>query len=209
MPERIQEFFGAIPEEKRPFQVAIGGGEPTGHPEFVEILKTFNKLGIVPNYTTNGKIQNRLHIFKATKENCGGIAVTAHSHMGSWATAVHTASDMGIYVDLHVLISNLESVKRFQRIYETIPDMVSKFVLLPIVNQGRAIFEKVNYGGLFKYLDTIDDISKIAFGSQAYSELIKRGGRYARNLYDPEMFSKYVDLTKSKPNISNSSFERN
>lgn len=38
--------------EKRVFEVAIGGGEPTLHPRFVEILETFRRNGIVPNFTT-------------------------------------------------------------------------------------------------------------------------------------------------------------
>jgi hypothetical protein len=34
------------------FEVAIGGGEPTMHPDFPEILEMFREDGIVPNFTT-------------------------------------------------------------------------------------------------------------------------------------------------------------
>jgi len=34
------------------FEVALGGGEPTLHPQFVEILESFRKVGIIPNFTT-------------------------------------------------------------------------------------------------------------------------------------------------------------
>lgn len=34
------------------FEVAIGGGEPTKHPDFLEILRTFDFYGVVPNFTT-------------------------------------------------------------------------------------------------------------------------------------------------------------
>jgi hypothetical protein len=34
------------------FEVALGGGEPTDHPDFVKILKDFHNAGIVPNFTT-------------------------------------------------------------------------------------------------------------------------------------------------------------
>ena len=33
-------------------EVAIGGGEPTEHPEFVEILEAFRRFRIVPNFST-------------------------------------------------------------------------------------------------------------------------------------------------------------
>jgi hypothetical protein len=34
------------------FEVAIGGGEPTMHPDFLAILQAFRRRGIVPNFTT-------------------------------------------------------------------------------------------------------------------------------------------------------------
>lgn len=34
------------------FEVAIGGGEPTLHPNFVDVLRTFRSHGVVPNFTT-------------------------------------------------------------------------------------------------------------------------------------------------------------
>ena len=37
---------------KEVFEVALGGGETTLHPDFLEILKIFNKKGIVTNFTT-------------------------------------------------------------------------------------------------------------------------------------------------------------
>jgi len=35
------------------YEVAIGGGEPTTHPDFISILKEFRHNGITPNVTTN------------------------------------------------------------------------------------------------------------------------------------------------------------
>ena len=40
-------------KELKVFEVAIGGGEPTLHPNFVWILEHFREHGIVPNFTTN------------------------------------------------------------------------------------------------------------------------------------------------------------
>lgn len=39
-------------EELRVFEVAIGGGEPTAHPKFAQILREFRSHGIVPSFST-------------------------------------------------------------------------------------------------------------------------------------------------------------
>lgn len=36
----------------RVFEVALGGGEPTAHPHFQQILNVFRNRGVVPNFTT-------------------------------------------------------------------------------------------------------------------------------------------------------------
>lgn len=46
--EHLAWAFG----EMKVFEVAIGGGEPTLHPKFVEILSSFRRSGVVPNFTT-------------------------------------------------------------------------------------------------------------------------------------------------------------
>lgn len=38
--------------EAQVFEVALGGGEPTEHPDFVEILRAFRVAGVMPNFTT-------------------------------------------------------------------------------------------------------------------------------------------------------------
>lgn len=45
---RIADALG----ELKVFEVALGGGEPTLHPSFVDILASFRRHGVVPNFTT-------------------------------------------------------------------------------------------------------------------------------------------------------------
>lgn len=59
------------------FQVALGGGNPNQHPDFIKILETTVEHGIVPCYTTNGRGLNH-DILKATKELCGSVAISAY-----------------------------------------------------------------------------------------------------------------------------------
>lgn len=49
--ENILETIRQMSEAKV-FEVALGGGEPTDHPDFIEILHRFREAGIVPNFTT-------------------------------------------------------------------------------------------------------------------------------------------------------------
>lgn len=48
-------------------QVALGGGNPNQHPQFIDILKLTRKYGIIPSYTTNGLGMTR-EIYEASKK---------------------------------------------------------------------------------------------------------------------------------------------
>lgn len=67
--------------EQPPYQIAIGGGEPTQHPDFIWILEQARQLGTVPNYTTAGHAMTN-KIIRATNELCGGVAITYHQFKG-------------------------------------------------------------------------------------------------------------------------------
>lgn len=56
-------------------QIALGGGEPTIHPEFRKILKEIHKNGIVPNLTTNGKKLSWINTYAMAKY-CGAVALS-------------------------------------------------------------------------------------------------------------------------------------
>lgn len=67
------------PELGPVFQVAIGGGEPTEHPDLPQILAATRARGVVPNYTTNGRGWSD-ELVQATARSCGAIAVSYDSH---------------------------------------------------------------------------------------------------------------------------------
>jgi MoaA/NifB/PqqE/SkfB family radical SAM enzyme len=69
------ENIAYILQEMRVFEVAIGGGEPTSHPDFVDILKAFRKQGVVPNFTTKSMDWMRdARKWPGIIENCGSFA---------------------------------------------------------------------------------------------------------------------------------------
>jgi len=67
--------------EEPPYQIAIGGGEPTLHPDFVWILEQARELGTVPNYTTAG-LNLTDEVIEASNALCGGVALTYHAWKG-------------------------------------------------------------------------------------------------------------------------------
>jgi MoaA/NifB/PqqE/SkfB family radical SAM enzyme len=62
------------------FEVALGGGEPTMHPDFVEILKAFRDNHIVPNFTTKSThwIKDEA-MRKAILEHAGSFAFSVEN----------------------------------------------------------------------------------------------------------------------------------
>lgn len=102
-----------------PYQIAYGGGEPTSHPDFPELLRRTAAHGIVPNYTTAGHIL-RPSVIEATNECVGGVSLTYHRHKGiewfaktyrEWKEALDPKVKMGIHViadrDVHLAIREL------------------------------------------------------------------------------------------------------
>ena len=89
----------------RVLQVALGGGEPTIHPHFIEILRKLRSVGnIIPNYTTNGS--NLIpKILKATKEYCGAAAVSySKERIKETIKATKKLISHGIQTNLHIVL---------------------------------------------------------------------------------------------------------
>ena len=137
--ERITKWFGSLTPNQRPFQVAIGGGgEPTQHPEFASAVKAFKDLDIMPNYTTNG-MHLTDEVIQATKDYCGGVAVSCHPHLEkTWKKAVNKLVANNIRTNVHIIVGEEGSTDKFWEIYNEFNDKVEYFVLLPYQKVGRA-----------------------------------------------------------------------
>jgi organic radical activating enzyme len=201
---KFQEFFGRFSINQMPFQIAFGGGEPTSHPQFVELMKLSYDMGIVPNYTTNGMWTYEgsdmvSMVLNATKKYCGGVAVSTHPHLEKyWRRAVEHYLQNNIFTNLHVIISDKESIDKFMKIYKEYTGKVKYFVLLPLTAQGRAKKSKtqINWDYMVKALP--EDCHDIAFGANFYSYLKNARTRFNVSLYEPEIMSAYLDLSNMK-----------
>ena len=201
--ENIKNFFGNMTENQRPFQVAIGGGEPTLHPDFTKILKTFYDLGIAPNYTTNGSFVVHYtnsfdSIIRATKQYCQGVAITCHKHLDNWwYPAADLLTTLGVFTNLHILISDKESVDEFVEIYNEWKGKIKYFVLLPKIAQGRCKETELDWNYLESILKQYSNIEDVAFGANLYPYL-KQQNNFKLSLYEPELLSGFLDLKDMK-----------
>ncbi len=88
------------------FQVALGGGNPNQHPQFIEILQmTREKYNIVPSYTTNGRGLTK-EILKATKKYCGAVAVSVYKPISETKKALELLKSFDIKVNLHYVLDS-------------------------------------------------------------------------------------------------------
>ena len=201
--QKFGEFFGSMTENEKPFQIAFGGGEPTESPDFLYLLIKCSELGITPNYTTNGMWVDYMHpakmntILEYTKKYCGGVAVSTHPHLrGYWLKAVDLYLSRDIFTNLHIIISDKKSVDDFMEIYKKYTGKVKYFVLLPLTAQGRAKEASIDWDYLQSQIQ--GSPKDIAFGANFYPYLMKDPKRFNVSLYEPEIMSKYLDLSDMK-----------
>lgn len=90
-------------------QVALGGGNPNQHPDFISFLKISKENGIIPSYTTNGDGLTD-EILKATKENCGAIAISAYKPYYKLSKIIDRVVGYGIKTNIHFIVSS-ESIQ--------------------------------------------------------------------------------------------------
>jgi MoaA/NifB/PqqE/SkfB family radical SAM enzyme len=96
--------FKALLQDASPWvcQVAIGGGSPQHHPQFLEILQIAHEMGIPPSYTSNG-LDMTEEILEATKEFCGAVAISLHDLDTGLAHAKRLI-DYGLNTAIHVVL---------------------------------------------------------------------------------------------------------
>lgn len=61
------------------FEVALGGGEPTTHPEFASLLRRFREAGVVPNFTTRSTTWLKNAKIREALKYVGGFAYSVSS----------------------------------------------------------------------------------------------------------------------------------
>lgn len=127
------------------FQVAIGGGEPLEHPNFLKIVEETVNRGIVLNFTTNGRLLTP-KVFAAIKGKVGAIAISASS-IEEWKAIKHamTGSD-GIKINIHYILSKtsiLEAIELVNGKYNELLKGINAVVFLTYKPAGRGTNDRV------------------------------------------------------------------
>lgn len=214
--EKANFFFGKMSENDKCFQIACGStSEPLINPECLDFFEAVYKLGIVPNYTSNGIcIANddewSEKILECTRNFIGGVALSANTWSKqineTWRKAFKKLIDFGdAHINLHYIIKDKDSVDEFINIYNEFKDDTYYFVLLPLMKHGRS--NETYSDEAFEYLisKTGLDWSRIAFGANFYTNLLNQN-KIKCWLYPPESFSKNLildDVIKITPSSFN------
>lgn len=223
--KKVNAYFDSMDSNQKPFQVAIGGGEPTHHPEFNTLINILNSMDILPNYTTNG-IQPEKYININTLKKVGGVAISCHPHMRDiWHSAyeyyhnkktfLYDTMNKTFQLNFHIIISDKDSINYAKDIMtDYLYEGIDNFVLLPHENIGRAIEKEIDYNIFSNFLTNFNiqygSHKKIAFGANFYSFLKNNWKEIGitPSLYEPELFSKFISL-KDNGYMYKSSFSKN
>jgi hypothetical protein len=193
-------------KELKVFEVALGGGEPTLHPNFVHILRTFREKGVVPNFTTRN-----LSWLKDPKEK-----EEIMQYAGAFAYSIDDANDIKELVrivdyvnlehsrvHLHVVMGTVESWQ-FDHIIKEAYEHNFQVTLLGWKNVGFGEnYNKKDYSWwLGSLMNKAHPIGRIAIDTVLAAEFNNelQASDVPRILYHTEdgKFSCYIDWVKKK-----------
>lgn len=184
------------------FQVALGGGEPLEHPDFIKIIQLTRDLGMVPNFTTRGFHVTR-SLARKVSGLVGGAAVSATDLESCRFDAVRTLVSEGTKTNIHYLLhrkSLSEAIEIAKGKHDDLLKGVNAVVFLTYKPTGRAsAAECLTWGPPFRlFVDALDaKRSKIKLGFDAcLVPLLLHATRIDRRLIDPcecGFFSVYID----------------
>lgn len=148
-----------VAKESGVHQVALGGGNPNQHPEFVDFLEYTYKSEIVPNYTTNGRGLTD-SVLQASSLFCGAVAVSAYAPYDETEDAIKKLLNSKIKTNVHFLLDS-RSINRAIKWLTNPPDFLDGINALIFLNYkpvGRKLFEK----RLLKYSPLVQEFLNLA-----------------------------------------------
>lgn len=121
------------------FQVALGGGEPLEHPDFIQLINETVRRGVVPNFTTNGNSLT-IELVKYLKGKVGSLAIsmTDISDIERFESILTTRNRTNI--NIHFILSNKtinQAIEILEGRYNFLLSGVNAIVFLTYKPAGR------------------------------------------------------------------------
>ncbi|TDF41700.1 radical SAM protein [Alteromonadaceae bacterium M269] len=141
------------------FQVALGGGNPNQHPNFIEIIEYTASKRVVPNYTTNGRGLDS-EILRVTKEHCGAVAVSAYPPYDETSKTIEKLVSNGIKTNVHFILDAV-SINTAIDWLSAPPEFlkhINAIIFLNYKPSGRKIFEEK----LLRHSTRLDEFFQLA-----------------------------------------------
>ena len=159
-------------------QIALGGGNPNQHPDFVKFLKIAREHHIVASYTTNGQGMTE-EIYQATKMYGGAVAVSWYTPFSNPINVIEECGRHKITANIHFVLhkkSLLNAIELFQS--KEIPwSYLNAIIFLNYKPLGLKIFEGLkddeSFDAFLKQAITFEKC-KIGFDSCMISWLMKK-----------------------------------
>ena len=161
-------------------QIALGGGNPNQHPDFIKFLEETRKHFILPSYTTNGQGMTE-DVYLATKKFCGAIAVSWYEPYVDARDVIDKCNEYDIKVNIHFLL-NKKTIKEAIRLLSNERDLLRKINAIIFLNY-KPIYTSADLcliedDVLLEFFDIITkvEICKIGFDSCmiSYLTILKR-----------------------------------
>jgi radical SAM protein with 4Fe4S-binding SPASM domain len=194
------------------FQIALGGGEPLEHPDFIEIINITHSRNIVPNFTTNGDLITNT-IAKELAEKIGAIAISCQNIDELENRKVEILSKYGIKTNLHFLLNAdtlPQAIGILKGVYNKSLTKINAIIFLTYKPCGRANKSKTlslndDFLDFVTLIDNSQCNTKIGFDACFVPNLMKYT-KVDTDYIDPcecAFFSVYID---EKMNVKPCSF---
>ena len=160
-------------KELKVFQVALGGGNPNQHPDFVDFLKIAKENNIIPSYTTNGDGMTS-EILDAIKVYCGALAVSWYEPYNNAIALIEECYNRDIKVNIHFVLDADNILKARDLLNLEIIDKVNAIIFLnykPVGLEKRSILKSTKELLTFLYDAISFSRCKIGFDSCMISHL--------------------------------------
>lgn len=188
------------------FQVALGGGEPLEHPQFLEIIQRTWEREIVANFTTNGAAVTPSLAAKLAGK-VGAVALSISKIEELQTERIKMLTDAGIKTNLHFILDSnsiVQAAEILEGRYNDLFDDVNAVIFLTFKPKGRGTESRclrsgVSFDRFVSKIDSSACSTHIGFDA-CFVPVLMHGTKVNADYIDScecAFFSVYIDEKKN------------